>query len=98
MTGFFDGLLAIIFAAILNIIVLAQIRMRSESTERPFVVRVYFWAVLLRSGLAIVLNVFAGRLRSRRHSGRLGPYDAGGHQLALKWSGEPITTAYMSAR
>ena len=47
--------------------------------------------------MAIVLNAFAGGSAfAAAFWGDSGSYDVGGHQLALKWSGEPITTAYMS--
>jgi 4-amino-4-deoxy-L-arabinose transferase-like glycosyltransferase len=97
MTSLFDGLLAILLAGFLNVLVLYQIRTRAESAETGFIGRVYLWTILLRYSIAIVLNAFAKDLAfAAAFWGDSGTYDIGGHQLALRWSGEPITTAYMS--
>ena len=97
MTSLLDGLLALLLAGFLNLLVLYQIRARTEPAETGFLVRVYLWTILLRYSVAIVLNAFAGDSAfAAAFWGDSGSYDTGGHQLALKWSGEPITTAYMS--
>ncbi len=97
MTNLLDGLLALLLAGFLNLLVLYQIRARTEPTEARFLVKVYIWTILLRYSLAIALNAFAGGSAfAAAFWGDSGSYDTGGHQLALKWSGEPITTAYMS--
>jgi 4-amino-4-deoxy-L-arabinose transferase-like glycosyltransferase len=97
MTSPLDGLLALLLAGLLNLLVLYKVRTRAEPAERAFLVRVYLWAILLRYSLAIVLNAFAGgSVFAAAFWGDSSSYDTGGHQLALKWSGEPITTAYMS--
>ncbi len=97
MTSLLDGLLALLLAGFLNLLVLYQIRARAEPAEAGFLVRVYVWTILLRYSLAIVLNVFAANSAfAAAFWGDSGSYDIGGYQLALKWSGEPITTVYMS--
>ena len=97
MTGLLDGLLALLVAAGLNLIVLFQIRARAPWSESGFLVRVYLWTVLLRYILAVVLNVFAADSAvAATFWGDSGSYDLGGYQLSQRWSGEPITTAYMS--
>ncbi len=97
MTSILDGLLALLLAGFLNLLILYQIRTRTEPAETGFLVRVFQWTILLRYSAAVVLNVFAGgSVFAAAFWGDSGSYDAGGHQLALKWSGEPITTAYMS--
>jgi 4-amino-4-deoxy-L-arabinose transferase-like glycosyltransferase len=97
MTGLLDGLLAVIVAIVLNVIVVYQIRLRSETTETTFLVRVYVWTILLRYVLAVGLNLAASDSAfAAAFWGDSGSYDLGGHQLALKWSGEPITSAYLS--
>ncbi len=96
MTGFLDGLLALILAGFLNILVLYQIRARAEPTEAPFLVRLYGWTVLLRYALAVTLNALvADSAFAGAFWGDSGSYDSAGQQLALKWSGEPITSVYM---
>ena len=86
-----------LLAGFLNLLVLYQIRARAEPAETGFLVRVYLWTILLRYSVAIVLNAFAGGSAfAAAFWGDSGSYDTGGHQLALMWSGEPITTAYMS--
>jgi 4-amino-4-deoxy-L-arabinose transferase-like glycosyltransferase len=97
MTSLLDGLLAVLLAGFLNLLVLYQIRARSEPTETAFLVRVYVWTLLLRSSVAIVLNVFArDSTFAAAFWGDSGSYDVAGYQLAQKWSGEPITSLYMS--
>ena len=97
MTSLFDGLLALLLAGLLNLLVLYQIRTRADPAEAGFIGRVYLWTILVRYSVAIVLNAFAGDSAfAAAFWGDSGTYDIGGHQLALKWSGEPITTAYVS--
>jgi 4-amino-4-deoxy-L-arabinose transferase-like glycosyltransferase len=97
MTSLFDGLLAFLLAGVLNLLVVYQIRARADPAEARSLVRLYSWAILLRYSLAIMLNAFAAESAfAAAFWGDSGTYDAGGNQLALKWSGEPITTAYMS--
>ena len=97
MTGFLDGLVATLFATILNLIVIYQIRGRAPHGESGFLSRVYIWTVGIRYALAILMNVFVtDSAFAAAFWGDSGSYDTGGYQLALRWSGEPITTAYMS--
>jgi len=97
MTGVLDGLIAFFVAAILNAIVVYQIRARTPQADHSFLVRVYIWAVLTRYALAVVLNVLgADSAIAAAFWGDSGSYDTGGYQLSLRWSGEPITSAYMS--
>jgi Dolichyl-phosphate-mannose-protein mannosyltransferase len=97
MTGFLDGLLAILVAAVLNLVVIYLIRARAPQGEYGFLVRVYLWTVLIRYSLAVLLNVFVTDSSvAAAFWGDSGSYDLGGHQLSLRWSGEPITSAYMS--
>ena len=60
MTSVLDGLLALLLAGFLNLILLYQIRARTDPTEAGFLVRIYLWTVLLRYALAMLLNAFAG--------------------------------------
>jgi 4-amino-4-deoxy-L-arabinose transferase-like glycosyltransferase len=97
MTSLLDGILALLLAGFLNLLVFYQIRVRSEPADTGFLVRIYFWTILLRYSMAIALNAFGGDSAfGAAFWGDSGSYDAGGYQLALKWSGEPITTAFMS--
>lgn len=96
MTGFLDGLLALFFAVLLNLVVIHNIRSRAPRSEGGFLVRVYVWAILLRYALAVVLNVaVVDSTIATAFWGDSGSYDAGGYQLALRWSGDSIGTSYM---
>jgi 4-amino-4-deoxy-L-arabinose transferase-like glycosyltransferase len=91
-----DGLLALLLAGLLNLVVLYHVRARTDPTETGFLVRVYVWAVLLRYALAVLLNALAGGSAfAAAFWGDSGTYDIAGHQLALKWTGEPITSVYL---
>jgi len=97
MTGLLDGLMAMLLAAVLNLIVIYQIRARAPQSEYGFLVRVYLWTISLRYAIAVLLNIFgADSVVAAAFWGDSGSYDTGGYQLSLRWSGEPITTAYMS--
>lgn len=97
MTSLLDGLLALLLAALLNLLVVYQIRTRADPREAAFLVQTYAWSILLRYSLAVLLNIFAGGSAfAAAFWGDSGSYDGAGHQLALKWSGEPISSVYMS--
>jgi 4-amino-4-deoxy-L-arabinose transferase-like glycosyltransferase len=97
VTSPLDGLLALLVAGFLNLVVLYQIRARAEPTEAGFLVRVYAWSILIRYSLAIVLNSFgANSAFAAVFWGDSGSYDTGGYQFALRWSGEPVSSVYMS--
>jgi hypothetical protein len=96
LTGLLDGLLALILAGFLNILVLYQIRSRTEPNQASFLMKLYGWTVLLRYALAVPLNALAAESAfAAAFWGDSGSYDSAGQQLALKWSGEPITSVYM---
>jgi 4-amino-4-deoxy-L-arabinose transferase-like glycosyltransferase len=97
VTSLFDGLVALLVAACLNMAVLYLIRTRLEPTEAGFLVRVYVWSIVIRYSLALVLNSFgANSAVAAAFWGDSGTYDTGGYQLALKWSGEIVSSAYVS--
>jgi 4-amino-4-deoxy-L-arabinose transferase-like glycosyltransferase len=97
VTSLFDGLLAALLAGMLNLIVLYQIRARAETAEAYFLSRLYMWSILIRSCLAIALNIFGDNSAiAEAFWGDSGTYDIAGYQLALKWSGEPISSVYLS--
>jgi 4-amino-4-deoxy-L-arabinose transferase-like glycosyltransferase len=97
LTTLLDGLLAGITAALLHLVVVIQIRGRTSPDETQFLVKVYSWTVLLRGSLAIILNAFAANSAfAATFWGDSGTYDVGGYQLALRWSGEPISSIYTS--
>jgi 4-amino-4-deoxy-L-arabinose transferase-like glycosyltransferase len=97
VTSLLDGLLALLVAGFLNLVVLYQIRVRAEPTEAGFLVRVYAWSILIRYSLAIALNAFgANSAFAATFWGDSGSYDTGGYQFALRWSGEPVSSVYMS--
>ena len=96
MTGFFDGLFAVVIVTILNLVVVVQIISRTRADDTRFLIRLYVSTVLLRYGLALVLNAFAGNSAfAATFWGDSGSYDTGGTQLAQRWSGEPVSSVYM---
>lgn len=97
MTSPLDGLLALLLAGFLNLVVLYQIRARTHPSDTSFLLRIYGWTILLRYTFAILLNSFAaGSAFAAAFWGDSGTYDGAGHQLALKWAGEPITSVYLA--
>jgi len=97
VTSLLDGLLAAMLAGFLNLIVLYQIRARAEATEVYFLSRLYSWSILIRSSLAIMLNIFADNSAfAAAFWGDSGTYDIAGYQLALNWSGEAVSSVYLS--
>ena len=97
MTDVLDGLLAGLLAGIAALAIAVRIRSRDRSAEAGFLVRTFAWTILLRWTLAIVLNAFAQNSAfAAAFWGDSGTYDAGGYQLALKWSGEPVTGVFTS--
>jgi len=97
VTGLLDSVLAILVAIALNVIVVQQIHSRSPASETSFLVKVYMATLLLRSGLAILLNIFASDSAvAAAFWGDSETYDAAGHQLVLRWSGEPQINILMS--
>jgi len=97
MTGLLDGAIAVFLAVIVSVVIAVQIRTRASPGEAPFLASVYVYAVLVRGGLAIFLNVLATNSAfAGTFWGDSGTYDVFGHQLALKWSGEPVIADYAS--
>jgi 4-amino-4-deoxy-L-arabinose transferase-like glycosyltransferase len=97
VTDLLDALLAVVVAVILNLVVASQIRLRAVPDDAQFLVRVYAYAVLVRYGLAVALNIFAADSAfAATFWGDSRTYDVGGYQLALRWSGEPISTVRAS--
>jgi 4-amino-4-deoxy-L-arabinose transferase-like glycosyltransferase len=95
MTSIFDGVLAVLIAVILNVVVALLIRSRAAPGEARFLASVYTWAVLVRYGLAIVLNALVtDSAFAATFWGDSGTYDIFGYQLARKWSGEPMSSVY----
>jgi 4-amino-4-deoxy-L-arabinose transferase-like glycosyltransferase len=97
MTSLLDGFLALVVAVMANLIVIYAIHSRMEATETGFLVRTYVWSILIRYTIAIFLNGFvASSPVAGAFWGDSGTYDLGGYQLALRWSGEPVTSISMS--
>jgi 4-amino-4-deoxy-L-arabinose transferase-like glycosyltransferase len=91
MTSLLDALLALLVCAILNLVVLHQIRSRLPLGDARFLSTVYTWSLLLRSALAVILNVFAtDSIFALTFWGDSTAYDIAGYQLAQQWSGEPV--------
>lgn len=97
VTGLLDGSVAVLITLLLNVVLVLLIRSRTAPDEARFLLKVYSWTIVLRYGLAIVLNVFArDSAFASAFWGDSGTYDSGGHQLALMWSGEAIATSHLA--
>jgi 4-amino-4-deoxy-L-arabinose transferase-like glycosyltransferase len=97
MTGILDGLLAFLLAGVLLLVAVWLIRARAEPTEAAFLMKICIWTVLIRFSLAIFLNALAANSAfAAAFWGDSSTYDAGGHQLSLRWSGEPLVSVFTS--
>jgi 4-amino-4-deoxy-L-arabinose transferase-like glycosyltransferase len=93
-----DTLIAVLLGGVLNLFALHQIRVHSRSTEVGFLVRVYGGAVLLRYAVAFPMNFLAADPSfAQAFWGDSSAYDYWGHQLALRWSGEPVTNVLLAS-
>jgi 4-amino-4-deoxy-L-arabinose transferase-like glycosyltransferase len=91
MTEFFDGLAAFFVAVVLNLFVTSRIRARLPKEEARFVQNVYWWTIIVRYSLAVVLNVFSDSSTfAAMFWGDSGTYDIGGYGLALVWQGTAV--------
>jgi 4-amino-4-deoxy-L-arabinose transferase-like glycosyltransferase len=91
MTGFFDGLLALLVTGAINLYILSRIRASLPKDEGHFLQRVYWWTLVLRYSLAVVLNVFSDSSSfAAMFWGDSSTYDVGGDALALVWHGNAI--------
>ena len=91
MTGFVDGLVALIVSGVLNLFIASRIKLGMREEGGRFLLRVFWWTLALRYLLAVVLNVYAGSSAfAGMFWGDSSTYDAGGYGLALIWRGEAI--------
>jgi 4-amino-4-deoxy-L-arabinose transferase-like glycosyltransferase len=91
MTGFFDAVIAFAVAFVLNLYIASRVAERSPGEEGRFLLRVFWWTLIFRSALAVVLNVFSDSSAfAGMFWGDSGTYDAGGYGLALVWQGEAV--------
>jgi 4-amino-4-deoxy-L-arabinose transferase-like glycosyltransferase len=93
VTSFFDGIIAGLVSLVLNVWITAVIRSRTVGWEGTFLVKTYWYTLLLRHAIALFLNAFAGDMVfAAAFWGDSSTYDWGGRLLSLQWSG----TAYMN--
>jgi 4-amino-4-deoxy-L-arabinose transferase-like glycosyltransferase len=89
VTDLLGCVVAVIVAALANVVVLARVRARHPGPEGAFLSRVYLATLLMRSALAIVLNATVTSAdMARLFWGDSGTYDIGAYRLALWWSGD----------
>jgi 4-amino-4-deoxy-L-arabinose transferase-like glycosyltransferase len=99
MTGFFDGLLALLLACTLNSVIAAQIKRRLPGEEGRFLARIYLWTVALRFALALFLNIYSGQSSfADAFWGDSFQYDQGGFLLSEFWKGEVLINPYVQSR
>ena len=93
MTDFFDGIVACLVSLVLNVWITAVIRSRTVGWEGAFLVKTYWYTLLLRHAIALFLNAFAGDMRfADAFWGDSSTYDWGGRLLSLQWSGAAYVT------
>ena len=91
MTGFVDSLVALIVSGVLNLFIASRIKAGMRGEEGRFLLRVFWWTLVLRYLLAVVLNVYAGNSAfAGMFWGDSSTYDAGGYGLALVWQGDAV--------
>jgi hypothetical protein len=89
VTGFFDCIVALVVAGALDAFIGGRIARSWPGEEGRFLLRVYWWTLVLRHLLALVLNVYAESLAfAQMFWGDSATYDAGGYGLSLIWQGE----------
>src|SRR4030095_4714368 len=91
MTGFLDGLVALVVAVVLNVYISSRIKVRLPQDEAGFLQRTFWWTLVLRYLLAVVLNAFSDSSAfAGMFWGDSSQYDNGGFGLVLLWRGEPM--------
>lgn len=100
-----DIVVAIGFAAVINLIVMSQIPRRARPEDAPFLSRVFGWTTLLRYALALFLylNLDASGLMglssfAQGFWGDSSTYDLAGYQLSVSWSGETVVNPYLASQ
>ena len=91
MTDFGGSLVALIVSGVLNLFIASRMKAKMSGEEGRFLRRVFWWTLVLRYSLAIVLNIYAGSTAfAGMFWGDSNTYDAGGYGLALVWQGEAV--------
>jgi 4-amino-4-deoxy-L-arabinose transferase-like glycosyltransferase len=91
MTGFGDSLVAVIVSGVLSLFIASRIKARMGGEDGGFLMRVFWWTLVLRYLLAIFLNVFADNSAfAGMFWGDSNTYDGGGYGLALVWQGDAV--------
>jgi 4-amino-4-deoxy-L-arabinose transferase-like glycosyltransferase len=90
MTSFFDSLIALVVALVLDVYIASRIA-RKPGEDGRFLVRVFWWTLAIRYALAVLLNAFSGSYGfANMFWGDSGTYDDGGYGLALVWRGDAL--------
>jgi 4-amino-4-deoxy-L-arabinose transferase-like glycosyltransferase len=93
MTGFVGSLVALTVSGALNLFIASRIQAQLSGDEGRFLLRVFWWTLVLRYALAVLLNVFAANSTfASMFWGDSNTYDAGGYGLALVWQGDAMGT------
>lgn len=91
MTDLGGWLVALTVAAIVNLVVVAQVRRRLPGPDGQWLARIYLISVGLRYLIAAFLNVYVASLPfAQGYWGDSSTYDSGGRALALYWSGATL--------
>ena len=98
MTGFVDGLLAVLLAVCWNAMIAFRIKGAFPVLEGGFVARTFVQTLVLRYVGAVALNAYATSSSfANAFWGDSITYDHGGWLLALRWSGETYLSPYISS-
>jgi 4-amino-4-deoxy-L-arabinose transferase-like glycosyltransferase len=94
MTGFLDGIVALLVALVLNAVIVSRIRISVRGAEGQFLARLYIAALALRGAGAILLNIYVANPQFAGYFwGDSSTYDIFGYRMALEWRGEAIGVA-----
>ena len=93
MTDLLDGVVAVLVAGALNAAIIARLGAKGNAADGGFLARVYAVALLIRAGLAVLLNLFSSDSAfAAAFWGDSFTYDAGGQVIARSWAGEAANT------
>lgn len=94
MTDLLNSVVAVLGAGVINVLVVVALRARVGPLDSSFLTRVYAVTLLLRTALALGLNVLAGDSAvAAMFWGDSGTYDSAADLLARRWQGEATGTA-----
>jgi 4-amino-4-deoxy-L-arabinose transferase-like glycosyltransferase len=94
VTDLLDAVVALLVAGTVNVVIVARLGSKGSDVDGRFLARVYLATLLVRVGLAVLLNLFSSdSVFAATFWGDSLTYDAGGQVIARSWAGEAANTA-----